>query len=378
MRYRYFIPLVITILLFTACNKKAPKSTPRSYSKASNVLYAKGFSIVDNSQYKLVMVTNPWQKGDFLAKYYLIKSDTIKTPNDGIRIQIPLHSIAVTSCTQYEFLQQLGEIETVTGMCSPELTYNSQLRQNYKAGKITNLGQTFNMNIEQLMITKPQGILFSSYGKPDENQKRIQNSGIPLLYDNEWIETTPLGRAEWIKFVAAFYDKSELADSIFDTIKKKYLEAKQITAKVSYRPTIMTGSNYKGTWYMPGKKNFMTCYFIDAGGNYFYKNDSSYTSLPLNFETVLSNFSNADIWLNAPVTTMANLFKMDERHKLFKSAKNGEVFALMKRSGPNGVNDFWESGVAHPDLVLKDFIWALHPELMKDYEPTYLIKLINN
>ena len=115
--------------------------------------------------------------------------------------------------------------------------------------------------------------------------------------------------------------------------------------------------------------------FVDAGADYFYANDTTTGSLPLNFETVLNQFSKADVWLNAPVASLPELLKMDERHRLFTSAQQGNVYGFWARTKPSGANDFWESAVVHPDLVLKDVIWALHPELLPNYTPIYLIRL---
>ena len=119
----------------------------------------------------------------------------------------------------------------------------------------------------------------------------------------------------------------------------------------------------------------MSNLIAEAGGDYYFKNDTTTTSLPMSFENILKNFHDADIWLNCPVETLEKLFAMDERHKLFKSAKNGNVFAALKRYRESGANDFWESGIANPDIVLKDVIQALHPSLLPDYQPVYMIKV---
>ena len=138
----------------------------------------------------------------------------------------------------------------------------------------------------------------------------------------------------------------------------------------------MAGGNFKGTWYMPSGASYMGRLFADAGADYFYKNDTSTNaSLALNFETVLGNFHDVDVWLNAPTTTLSALMQMDERHGLFRAAREGRVFGFYGRTLPDGANDFWESAVARPDLVLKDLIWALHPQLLPDYESTYIIKV---
>ncbi len=364
------------ILLCTACGKQTTQSSDTAQADSTLVLkYAEGFKVDYFDDYKRVTVKNPWKNDADLAVYYLVKSDSANVPEGATKIRIPLKSIAATSCTHYEFLQILGEIETVSGICNPEMTYNATLRQRYADGKIENLGDAFNTDMEKLLALRPDILLIASYNQQDNNAQRLQRSQIPVVYNNEWTESSVLARAEWLKFVAAFFDKENIATEFFDTIENNYIEAKIMAQLAKNQPTVMAGGNFKGTWYMPGGASFMGQLFADAGADYFYKNDSTTGSLPLNFETVLHNFAQADVWLNAPTATMHELFAMDERHKLFQAAKNGEVFGFYARMHGNSANDFWESGVAHPDLILKDLIWALHPEISQEYTPTYICKL---
>jgi iron complex transport system substrate-binding protein len=270
----------------------------------------------------------------------------------------------------------LGELSTVKGVCTPHLIYNDTLRARYAAGQIQSLGDAHNVNLEQLLHLRPDVYFAASYNQQDEQAKRLQQSGVNLVFNNEWTEQSLLARAEWIKFVAAFYDKEAMADTIFTRIEYNYEAAKTIAQSVEQKPTVMAGGNFKGTWYMPSGASYMARLFADAGADYFYKDETSTSaSLALNFETVLSNFHDVDIWLNAPTTTIDALFQMDSRHRLFRSAREGRVYAFYRRTLPDGANDFWESAVARPDLVLKDLIWALHPNLLPDYTPTYIIQL---
>ena len=127
--------------------------------------------------------------------------------------------------------------------------------------------------------------------------------------------------------------------------------------------------------YMPGGKSYVANLVADAGGDYFYKNDTTVGSLALSFETVLKNFNSADVWLNVPVGSMAELLAMEQRHNLFKPTKTGNVFSFMGRYLPSSANDYWETALVEPDVVLKDIIWALHPSLLPDYKPVYIQKV---
>lgn len=368
---------VASVLALGACSRATTSSRPTEAIADSTlcVKYATGFSVDYCTEYKRVTIQNPWNKGEIWATYYLVKSDSAQTPADGIRVRVPIGTIAVTSCTHYAFVDAIGEIGTITGVCNPELAYNTIIRQRFANGTICSLGDAFDTNIERLLALKPDALMIAGYNRQDGNSKRLQSSGIPLIYNNEWTESTALARAEWVKLVAAFYDKETLACTLFDSIESNYRQAANAARTATQKPTIMVGGNFKGTWYMPGGKSYMAQLFADAGADYFYNNDTSTVSLPLNFETVLHHFAQADVWLNAPTATLEALFAMDTRHKLFKAAKNGDVYGFYARTHEGGANDFWESGVVHPDLILKDLVWALHRNLMKDYQPTYINKL---
>ena len=364
-------------LLICSCNRasQTSQSTATPFDTL-NLKYSEGFNIYYYDNYKLIEIYNPWVKNQIQQRLYLVSDNTIKTPSDGIKILIPIDNVAISSSTHVEFLNLLGELSTVKGVCTPHLIYNDTLRSRYAAGQIQSLGDAHNVNLEQLMHLKPDVYFAASYNQQDEQAKRLQQSGVNLVFNNEWTEQSLLARAEWIKFVAAFYDKEAMADTIFTRIEYNYEAAKTIAQSVEQKPTVMAGGNFKGTWYMPSGASYMARLFADAGADYFYKTETSTSaSLALNFETVLSNFHDADIWLNAPTTTLDALFQMDSRHRLFRSAREGRVYAFYRRTLPDGANDFWESAVARPDLVLKDLIWALHPNLLPDYTPTYIIQL---
>lgn len=375
MQKLFFYFLILT-LLFSSCGHTAQQATDELLPDSTiTTTYATGFKIDYFPHYKRVTLLNPWQKGSVLATYYLVTDKNTQTPDASQTVRIPLTKLAVTSCTHFEFLALLNELHTVTGVCTPELIYNETIATAYAQGKLTTLGDAFNTNIERLLILQPDALMIASYNQQDDNAKQLAKSRIPLLFNNEWTEQSLLGRAEWIKFVAAFYNKEAEACQLFDAMAERYNVAKQVAQAAQEKPTVLAGGNFKGTWYMPGGQSYMGRLFVDAGADYFYANDTTTGSLPLNFETVLNQFSDADIWLNAPVATLSELINMDERHKLFTSAQRGEVYGFWARTKPSGANDFWESAIVHPDLVLKDVIWALHPKLLPDYTPTYLIRL---
>lgn len=368
--------IIIGIFVLVSCNNKSSNNKTVKQPLTQKLLnYATGFAVNNFEDYKEVIVFSPWKKGEIYARYYLVKDIKTKTPNDGEKIKIPLKTLASTSVTHLEFLSLLDEIQTITGVCSPALIYNSELQKNIQAGKITDLGDAFSLNVEKTLVLKPEALMTSGFNQADAGAQRIGQAGIPVIFNNEWMETSLLGRAEWIKFVAVFYNKEQLADSIFTDIEKRYNELKYRALNVSKKPKIMAGNNFRGTWYMPAGQSFMGQLFRDAGGDYFYANDTTTGSLPLNVETVLKNFAETDVWLNVNFSTIDELIKTDSKHALFHPVITRQVYNFNKRRLPSTANDFWESAVARPDLLLGDVIAILHPELMPDYEPVYAEKL---
>lgn len=371
-----YIFLCLAVLSVTACSTGSNKTDVISDSADSSVIvYAKGFSIRYFSDYTQVIVNNPWKSGSIYATYFLVKDTQTEVPEGGVKILVPLKTIAPASVTHYEFLHLLGELNTVTGICQADIVYNKEIKKGIEEGRITDLGDAFHINVEKVLQLSPSALMMSGYNQKDANLQRISQAGIPVIYNNEWMETSLLGRAEWIKFVTAFYDKSQLADSVFSNIENRYNDIKQKVTNIKDKPGIMAGSNFRGTWYMPAGRSFMGQLFADAGSRYFYSNDTTTGSLPLNVEKVLRDFSDADIWLNCNFATLDELIKSDSKHALFKPVQTRQVYNFNRRMLPSGANDFWESAVARPDLLLSDVIAVLHPEILPDYELVYAEKL---
>ncbi len=370
MRALSFILIIFSFI--TSCTKQNSKPEKLVCADSLQVVYAEGFNIYYHSDYKEAVVYNPWIENTVLARYYLVKNSNISTPADGIKITIPIKSIAITSVTQTGFLQMINELNSVKGVSSPHLFFNKTIADNISAGKITDLGEAFSLNLEKTLQLKPDAVMMSGYNQNDPYSQRVQNAGVPVVYNNEWMENSLLARAEWIKFVAAFYDKEAFADSVFNVINENYNAAKQKAQEVKNKPTIMSGANYRGTWYVPAGKNFIAKLYADAGGAYFYANDSAKGSLPLNFETAVKNFSTSEVWLSCNYNSIEELLKADSKHNLFNPVKKDKVYNFNKKMLSSGANDFWESAVVRPDILLTDVISVLHPDILPEYETVYI------
>ncbi len=368
--------VICGLLLLTACTgKQKNQQTDQQEGTGIPIEYAGLFSITDYDGYTVVTVQNPWKAGEIYEKYYLIKNEDITTPTDGVRVKIPVQSMMVNSATHIGFLDILNSLDCITGVCNADFIYNPVIRRRVADGGVQDLGDAFNLDIERLLLLRPQVVMTTAYNADDENSRRMKQTGLAILYNIEWQEKTLLGRAEWIKYVAAFLDKRELADSLFYETVRKYNEVKSLAASVKEKPAVLSGQDFRGSWSMPGGKSFNSQLFSDAGGDYYYKDDQSTGSISTSIEESLLHFGNADIWVGVRENTLEELGRIDSKYKLYKAYRTGKVYNTNKRTNATGGNDYWEGAVARPDLLLNDMVKIFHPDLLPEYELTYMQKL---
>ena len=373
----YKTSLALLVMFFCACTtgKKSQENKEKASSAAFELKYATGFSVHEFASYKQVIVYNPWDIDKTFATYYLVKSDTCQTPSDGLRVQIPLQKVAISSCTHIEPLRLLGELDVIAGICSPNLIYNAELQEKHAQGKLVDLGDAMKMNVEKTLQLNPDGVFMSGYSNSDDFTAHLEKVSVPIIYNNEWMEKTLLARAEWIKFMSLFFGQEHEADSVFQEIDKKYQQLKKQAMDVKVKPNLMTGNNFRGTWYVPAGDNYMSHLFTDAGASYRYTSDERSGSIPLTVEQVVYEFSDADVWVGSSANTLKELVEMDEKHTYFNAYKAGEVYNFNKRTNATYANDFWEMGVSRPDLILADMIKILHPEIMEEHEFFFVSKV---
>ena len=373
MRMRNVTLIILSILLF-GCNKKAEDSqllTPNP-SLLTNLDYANNFNIEHSDNYTTLSILSPWEADKVLYTYYLVKNDTIQTPKDGVKIKVPVDKIAVNSCSHVAYIDALGLTAKIVASTDPGYVYNENFRNLLSEEKIENLGGSYDMNFEKILKVSPEVLMVTGFKGVDNMAIRAQEAEIPVVYNYEWVEKTVLGRAEWIKFFGELFDLREKADSIFNEIKIEYLRCAELAGSATNKPKVLSGAPYKGTWYIPGGQTFMAEFYNNSGMDYFYKDNKDNFSLALSLETVMGNFLSSDIWVGVDAKTYEALASQDERLMLFKPAKTKKVYHYLNRTTTTGGNDFWESAMLRPDILLKDFIRIAHPELLPDWNLYYL------
>lgn len=373
--YIVFLLLTIATTIISCKPKDTTQSNENVISTNGDIRYAKGFQIIDFDNYTKVIINNPWanDKSKPFSTYYLYKEESDDIPTDGgTPIKVPIQSVIVNTFSYFEFLKQLDELDKVVATTDVARIYNPTILNNIANGTIADLGDPFNPNIEKTLMLKADAVINSAYVQQDSFSERVQKTGLPVIYSLEWMETSPLARAEWIKLIAEFVDKRGKASSLFDDIENRYNDYIDIAKGIKEKPTILSGDNFQDTWYVPGGDSFNAHYFNDAGANYYYKNDKTNGSIGLDIESILVQFGDADVWINCEANSYTELINKDRKYNLLKAVKNKRVFNNRNRTTATGGNDYFESAIANPDLILRDIIKALHPDMFQDNQFTYL------
>ena len=227
------------------------------------------------------------------------------------------------------------------------------------------------------MDLQPELVIGYSVSSADKSLTTIQKSGINVIYNGDWLEETPLGRAEWIKFFGVLFDKEKQADSIFKVIESNYLEAKQIALKSTKKPTILSGAIMsKDIWNLPAGESFVAQFLIDANLDYLWKSTEGKGSLSLSFESVLDKGQNADYWITPGYfSSKEQLLNSNEIYKKFNAFQNDKIYTPILKKGKTGGAIYYELAGTRPDLVLKDLIKITNPDLLPNYEFTFFEKM---
>ncbi len=350
-------------------------NTGRSISGSEK--YARGFVIREEEGYTELSILDPWNQRDTFAVYQVLKPD-VAIPDHLDKEKILRANPArwaIFSTTHVAYLDAFGEAERVIGCTTPDRLYHSALYDKYKKGDLIRIGSDMEYNYESLVNQQPDIIIQTGFAGQLAKDARIRQTGIDLVYVMEWLEPTPLGRAEWIKVFGLLLNMESVADSIFQSIEEDYLELKgQISDQIEH-PKVLIGNSFKGTWFMPGGGNYMSEFLKDAGFFYPWYEKKESESLPLGFEAVVHEFNDAPFWLNVSARKLSDLTIEDPRYSMFRAFKEKEVYSLSNRMLRGLANDYWEGAIMQPHVVLADLIFIAHPEVLPNHKLVYYKKL---
>ncbi len=376
MRFTRNITSLIIFLCFLSCKtdeKKKAEILPEAGTEIP-VEYAEGFSITDFGNYKILNINNPWPNANITYRY-LLAEEGAEIP-EGLeydeRIKIPVKRIVVTSTTHIPSLEILNEEETLAGFPGLDYISSEKTRKRIDNGEVSEVGQNEALNTEVLLNLQPDVVIGFSIDGSNKSLTTLQKSGIPVVFNADWTENSPLGKAEWIKFFGAFYNKTSEANAFFEGVEEDYLEAKSLAENSGSLPTVLSGAMYKDQWYLPYGDSWHAQFIEDANANYVFSETSGNGSMALAFETVLEKAQDADFWMGpAQFQSYEEMSNTSSHYTRFKAFENRNIYTYSSEKGETGGVIFYEMAPVRPDLVLKDLISIFHPDLLPEYETTF-------
>jgi iron complex transport system substrate-binding protein len=370
--------LFLVILSFSLAECKNESKPNVIISAKNEVRYAKGFSIQNYNGYSVVKVKNPWPKATKTYTYILkekngIVPDSLK---QNLIIPVPIKTIVVTSTTHIPSLELLDEVNTLIGFPHCDYISSEKVRTRIDTGNIKELGNNQDLNTEVLLDMQPNVII--GYGIDNKNPTldNLQKSGLKVMLNGDWNEENALGKAEWIKFFGALYGKQKQATALFTKIEKDFLKTIRIAKMAKTTPSILAGDMFEDRWYLPRGTSWGSLLLKQANGNYLWQETSGTGSLSLSFETVFEKAKNADVWITSgQFSSLKEMTNANPHYAEFNAFKNKNVYSFSGKKGKTGGILYYELAPNRPDLVLKDLVKILHPELLPSYEPFFFEKL---
>jgi iron complex transport system substrate-binding protein len=387
MLFRILLVLVIGLLASATLAQEAPAANLSDscvdtydpsvdyFPDKTEVEYAEGFEVEYFNNYKVINVLRPWRDADVTFTYVLVQCGTPAPEgyDDAEVIDVPVNSAVSMSTTYLPHFVELELIDQLVGVDEADFVYSPEIRERIDAGDVIEVGGGSAVNVEQVLNLEPDLIMTYGLGSPDyDAHPALLAAGLNVALNSDYMETSPLGRAEWIKFTAAFFNREAEANTFFDEVAQRYNDLTALAADAEERPTVLVNALYGDTWFMSGGDSYIARLIADAGGEYLWSDDESSGGLPLSFEGVLERAQDADYWLNPNFwTSLDEGLAEDERYAEIAAFENGSVYNNNLRMNALGANDYTEGGVVNPDRVLEDLVAIFHPELLPDHEMVY-------
>ncbi len=339
--------------------------------------HARQFRVEYHGHYKLVTITEPWQGAEHGLRYLLVQCGTPRPADtdDATVIEIPVRTVITTSTTELPHIVELGLVDRLLGHDEFDYVSSAQVRRRIDAGEMIEVGVAPAINVELVLEADPDLLLADSFGDPEVDVLgKLRDLGVPVALAPSFLETTALGRAEWIEYTALFFNRERPALAAFSEVERRHAELTEAvrTAIGDARPTVLTGAPIGEVWHVPGGRSFFALLLAEAGARYLWADDTSTGSLPLHLESVYERALEADVWLHpGAMGSLDEIRAFDERLVEIAAFRRARVYSNDARLNPHGGNDYWESGTARPDLVLADLVEIFHPGLLGDHQLIY-------
>lgn len=389
MKIKNIIFGALVVLLVVAC--QGGKTASGEGGDTLRMKYAELLTIVKHNDgaYTEAIIENPWKKGTTLHKYILVPKgkegdETVARLKDDIRenatlqmgshcdiVRTPLESNVVFTAPHCQLMYELGCKNAITGVCDKDYINIPDIKERVKLsdGKastsdtdkvIIDCGSSMQPDIERIIALKPEGLLIS----PFENSGgygKLDKLHIPIIETADYMETSPLGRAEWMKFYGLLFKSEERSDSLFSSIEKEYLALKAEAAKLPQGHSILTERKMGSVWYVPGGKSTMGILLKDANAKYIFADDTHSGSLAYGPERILSKGTQIDVWafkyFGGKALSKSDLLAEYEGYKALKTFNQNSIYQVDTSTQP-----YFELTSFHPEILLREFIILAHPK----------------
>ncbi|MCU0475090.1 MAG: ABC transporter substrate-binding protein [Anaerolineae bacterium] len=366
----------------TACVAEYDAEADYFPAKAE-VTFASGFSVEYFANYKVVTVTRPFPGAgaDDAFQYVLVQCGTPAPEGfDGAQVlTVPMDSAIAMSTTYLPHFTTLGLLDALMGVDGGLYVSTPEVVEKYAAGDLLEVGYGAEVNVEVVLDSEADVVFAYASGSPEyDAHPKLVEAGVPVAINADYAEITPLGRAEWIKFTALFFNAEAEANTYFDGVAERYAQLQALTADLpeDEKPLVLWNSfsSFIDAWSIPGQQTFVGAFLTDAGARWVLSDQAPESSVNQSFESVFEAGAEADVWVPGlfGIATLADVLAADARYADFAAFQSGQVFNTDGRANPNGGNDYYENGVNEPDVVLADLVAIFHPELLPEHTPVYL------
>lgn len=380
--------ILLSACVLVSCNRPPTESTRTSsdqhcidafdpqkdyFPDKAIVEYARNFMVDYRKSYKVVTVRHPTEGGPD-ERYVLLQCGAPRTVvGEDLAgapvVVIPITSMFSASLTHLPLLVDLGHVDVLSGIGQTRFVTAEPVLERIRAGGVTEFAPN-NVTDAELVISKAPAILMTSGGESAE-YGTIRKAGIAVVSNAEWQESTALGRAEWVKYMALFLNEEALASRLFDAIRDRYLLLKERTQSIpeTMRPRVMAGVANRGDFEIAGGRSYVATMIQDAGGRYVWADNPSTGFAVVSMESQIERAADADVWINGGAwSSREAMLREEPRYRQFKAYRSGAVWLYNRLLNADGGNDYWSRGGTRPDLILSDLVKILHPQLAKDHE----------
>ena len=368
--YRSFLSLILLAVLMVSCNGNKSAKIEDFNQTLYAPEYASGFDIKGAEGHKstLITVTNPWQGADSITTRLFIARDGETAPEGftGEVLQGDAKRIVAMSSTHIAMLDAVDAADRVVGVSGIDFISNPGIQA--RRDSVGDVGYDGNINYELLLSLDPDIVLLFGVNGASAMESKLTELGIPYMYVGDYLEESPLGKAEWLVALSELIGKRDAGEKVFAVIPVRYNAMKQKVADAGLpKPSVMLNTPYGDSWFMPSTKSYAVQLIEDAGGSYIYGKNTGNASLPIDLEEAYLLASDADMWINVGMAnSLEEVAKMCPKFTDTRCFRNGKVFNNNARTNAAGGNDYWESAVIKPDILLRDLVKIFHPELVTE------------